>query len=410
MSTVDNVGDITILHGDCRELLPTLGAGSVDAVITDPPSGTAFMGKSWDTFKCRGSFIAFMTGVMAECLRVAKPGARALVWAIPRTSHWTGTAIEDAGWIIEDRVSHLFAQGFPKGKSRLKPACEDWWMARKASKGVPPLNIDESRIGTDDILNGGAYSGSNYHQSNIYKIGGNPKPNRDFVQPSGRWPANVVLSHAEGCRQVGTKRVKGQNPKYRNPGKGGERRLDFGMGSRPEGIGIGHADPDGMETVDSWSCVDGCPVFELDHQSGILTSGKSGPDGSRRNQPDRDQGIYGGGKGLWTEEGPPGSLYGDSGGASRYFFCAKASREDRGRDNTHPTVKNTELMAWLIKLITQPGDLVLDPFAGSGSTLVSCYETDRRAIGIEMNEEYVAIIRRRLKDAVHPLFAGLEEG
>jgi site-specific DNA-methyltransferase (adenine-specific) len=140
-----------VLHcGDCLPLLRALPDASVDAVVTDPPAGIGFMGKEWDSFpvrdrgkeaskgarsdggselgfargfdgvdrspKARDLFIDFIRSVMVECLRVLKPGGHALVWAIPRTSHWTATAIEDAGFEIRDRCSHIFGSGFPKSR------------------------------------------------------------------------------------------------------------------------------------------------------------------------------------------------------------------------------------------------------------------------------------------------------
>ncbi len=101
-------------NADCLEALRSMPDNSVDALVTDPPAGISFMAKSWDTYKARAEFIAFITEVMEECRRVLKPGAHALVWAIPRTSHWTATAVEDAGFEIRDVVTHHFGSGFPK--------------------------------------------------------------------------------------------------------------------------------------------------------------------------------------------------------------------------------------------------------------------------------------------------------
>ena len=89
----------TLLEGDCLDVLKTLQADSIDAIVTDPPAGISFMGKQWDSDKGgRREWIAWMTEVTRECLRVLKPGAHGLVWAIPRTSHWTATALEDSGF------------------------------------------------------------------------------------------------------------------------------------------------------------------------------------------------------------------------------------------------------------------------------------------------------------------------
>jgi DNA modification methylase len=341
------MSDVTILHGECLERMSGIPDRTVDAIVTDPPAGIHFLGNDWDHHKgSRDAWIDWLTIRLAECLRVAKLGARALVWAIPRTSHWTAIAIEDAGWIIEDRISHLFGQGFPKAKSKLKPACEDWWLARKPSKNVPPLNIDDCRVST------------NGESVPIFQTHGGRKFEQTHTQPErrtkqvgtsnvGRWPANVALTCC------------GEDP---------------------------HAE--------------GCPVAILDEQSGILTSGVLKA-GTKRTQ-------GGGYRGNFSGIAALKDYGGDSDSASRFFYCGKASPEDRGDSNTHPTVKSTDLMRWLIKLVTQPRDLVLDPFAGSGSTLVACYQTDRRCIGIEAEINYIPIIEQRIKAIELPLFKDID--
>lgn len=106
---------IKIINGDCLEVLKTLLENSVDSIVTDPPAGISFMGKSWDTDKGgRDNWIKWMQEVATECKRVLKPGGHAFVWAIPRTSHWTATAWENAGFEIRDVVAHIFGSGFPK--------------------------------------------------------------------------------------------------------------------------------------------------------------------------------------------------------------------------------------------------------------------------------------------------------
>jgi len=105
-----------IVHtGDNLPILKTLADNSVDAIVTDPPAGIGFLGKEWDKDKGgRDKWIEWMAEVAAECLRVIKPGGHALVWALPRTSHWTATAWENAGWEPRDRICHIFGSGFPK--------------------------------------------------------------------------------------------------------------------------------------------------------------------------------------------------------------------------------------------------------------------------------------------------------
>jgi DNA modification methylase len=115
MANPTTIGDATLHCGDCREVMAGMDADSVDAIVTDPPAGIAFMGKKWDSDKGgRAQWIAWMETVAAECLRVLKPGGHALVWAIPRTSHWTGMAWENAGWEPREKIYHCFGSGFPK--------------------------------------------------------------------------------------------------------------------------------------------------------------------------------------------------------------------------------------------------------------------------------------------------------
>ncbi len=123
-----------LLHGDASKIASMIAPESIDAIVTDPPAGIALMGKAWDTDKGgRDAWIAWLRDIMREAFKVLKPGGHALVWALPRTSHWTMTAIEDAGFEIRDVGIHLFGTGFPKslnvGEGRgtaLKPAAEHW--------------------------------------------------------------------------------------------------------------------------------------------------------------------------------------------------------------------------------------------------------------------------------------------
>lgn len=395
-----------VQQGDCLEVLRSMPDDSVDAIVTDPPAGIGFMGKEWDADKGgRDAWIAWLAERMREAMRVLKPGGHALVWALPRTSHWTGTALELAGFEIRDRVSHLFGSGFPKsldiGKSiadrkgwgtSLKPACEDWWLVRKPieaktvakqvlATGTGALNVDGCRVSTADDLNGGRYSNNKKGDDGAaYGSGINARSKEDYMQPEGRWPANLVLSHNVDCADA---------------------------------------------------CTEGCAVKALDAQSGnrpATLTGRADPNARHANPGDNHgASSFGGGN---------SAVYADSGGASRYFnvfyYTAKCGREDRengcehlpaksageltgrndnsdglrspragagrggGRRNTHPTVKSTELMRWLCRLITPPGGIVLDMFAGSGSTGVACSAEGFRFIGIELSAEYVEIARARI--------------
>jgi DNA modification methylase len=444
-----------LIHGDCLEAMRALRDGCVDAVVTDPPSGIAFMGQKWDTFgqrsngsaqtdreeahrgpgkgaqpfgysgtslkgsaKVRRAFIDFLIPRLAECLRVCRPGAVALVWALPRTSHWTALAIEEAGWVIEEKVYHHFGTGFPKHKSKLKPSTEEWILCRKP--GPLWLGVEETRIGTEEltyvpVAGSGACAGRE-RLVNLVDRGDDKTPDgrdlarvlerierrRSEAQPktvSGRWPANLVLSHSPGCRLVGTRRVKGNS-------KGSTRGSDAGNGiygngkglTRPEtGQPVGYASADGTEEVGHWECVDGCPAKALDEQAGErkcdgLQSGRAYDD-----QP----GGWPGGRRVvsgYTDAGGPSRFYATfPPDTERFLYCSKASKKDRGEGNSHPTVKSTTLMAWLVKLACPEGGLVLDPFGGTFSTGVAAVRAGRYFIGVESDPDYFATGKARME-------------
>jgi site-specific DNA-methyltransferase (adenine-specific) len=394
-----------VIHGEALATLKTLPDASVDAVCSDPPAGIGFMGKTWDqpngygftdggnrvgimptdrassrnpsckkccgrqragpaTKACecdkpdwnttdrrlqdRGDFITFLSAIMAEALRVARPGAVALVWALPRTSHWTATALEDAGWLIEDRISHLFGQGFPKHHSKLKPACEDWWLCRKP--GPKWLGVEECRIPTSDDMSRPACNGRHMEDRPwVHRRIAAGLPSRPATPDNGlgRWPANACLT----C-----------------------------CGNDPH-------DED-------------CAVRLLDEQSGTLK-----PPGSYTRRMPASNKVYGHGCGN-KEADRSMPCHGGQGGASRFFYVAKASRKDRSEGNSHPTVKSTALMRWLVRLACPAGGTVLDPFAGSGTTGVACLQEGRSFIGIEQDANYVKIARKRIAEeqSRFPLF------
>lgn len=403
------------------------------------------MGKSWDSDKGgRDEWITWMTEVMRECEKVLKPGAHALVWAIPRTSHWTTTAIENAGFEIRDVVTHLFGSGFPKsldiskaidkeagakreviGKdmskwrdannykgekyskmrpedyetkctapatddaktwqgfgTALKPAAEFWILARKPlsektvaknvlKHGTGALNIDGSRIATTDKLSCHQNKGNAYSTS--YKEAGT-KPTAlptHEGHAQGRFPANLVFSHTEWCT-------------------------------------------DEMCDIE-------CAIKTLDEQAGEIKSA-----GRYKNIETAKEG----GNGIFAGGRITNAYAGETGGPSRFFYCAKVSPSERnaglegmpdrkggiknasGRGfsesdphkeiivkNHHPTVKPIKLMQYLIKLVTPPGGTVLDPFMGSGSTGIASRSLGFKFIGIEKESEYYEIATKRIHNA-----------
>lgn len=324
---------VRLIHGDCLAVLPTLEAGSVDAVITDPPYGLKFMGEGWDHGYPGVEF-------WGAIRRVLKPGGYLLAFGGTRTYHRQACAIEDAGFQIRDTVMWLYGQGFPKAKSCLKPGWDPITLAWNPAARVTPLNIDACRVelsAGDDPRLGGNGSWTTTKPQTIY--GGGKGIPRGTVESSslGRYPANLIHDGSEEVLEAfAAFGEKTTNPGvYRNPS-----------------VSNGHG-------------------FHPSRQAGTVTS------------------------------------EGDSGTAARFFYCAKATKADRGEGNTHPTVKPAALCRWLVRLITPPGGTVLDPFMGSGSTGLACVAEGFGFVGIESNPDYVDVARKRLDAARSrtPLFA-----
>jgi hypothetical protein len=271
------------------------------------------MGRKWDDDKGgRKQWIAWLCEILRECKRVMKPGAAGFVWALPRTSHWTGTACEDAGFEVRDVVTHLQGQGFPKSKSLLKPSSEHWILIRKPGP-LADLRIDDCRVaGLADKPFGKQRANRHFDSS---------KDNLELVEPpdphpSGRWPANAVFSHTASCVKVGQKDVKGSHSRGSagSPSNTRAKPQQATLGKFNKQSVVEHVNPDGKETVADWRCAEGCPVAELDAQSGVSKS--SGGGGLHLAGEDTKHGIYGrfGERNL-----PPNVGKGDVGGASRFY-------------------------------------------------------------------------------------------
>ncbi len=413
MTTIEDVlnghAKWCVIEGDSRVVVPTLPAACINAVVTDPPSGISFMGAAWDHHKGgRAQWVAWLAAILAASRVACVDGARLVSWAMPRTSHWTGCAIEDAGWIIETKGVHLFGTGWPKGKSQLKPAAEDWWFARAGTS--LPLNVDECRVasgaspsverraaaarsgkGVSGIRPGGIEDRSSLETYTAERAG----------EAAGRYPPNVLLTHALECERVGVRKVASSS---RFAG-GAPRVGNVYGGDNRERPAAGYADPDGTETVDDWRCVEGCPVRVLGEQSGELVSNAVTKPVAR--------GLgYGGGNGSTLEPRDR-----DTGTAARFFpqfqhtpeevpflYCSKPSSAEKRAglsddDPRHPTVKPVDLMRWLIRLVTRAGDVVLDPFGGSGTTGVAALAEGRRVILVERDPRFAEIARARLQHA-----------
>ena len=353
-------------HGDCLEVMPTLDADSVDAIISDPPYGLSFMSKAWDHGVPGEVF-------WREALRVAKPGAHLLAFGGTRTFHRLTVAIEDAGWEIRDCVMWVYGSGFPKshngewGGTALKPAWEPIIVARKPligtvaanvlAHGTGGLNIDECRVGTQQtitIRNGD--SGGN---------GAYGRHDRKFerVNPPGRWPANLIH---DGSDEV--------TAGFPDAGGG------FGVRGALNGGATTWGFKGEMQTVGYGDTGSAARFFYC----------------AKASKADRDEGC----EGMPTHD-----IY------SEAKPCANRDNRKQGQmHNNHPTVKPTALMRYLCKLVTPLNGIILDPFMGSGSTGKAATLERFNFIGIDLSAEYVAIAQARIDAATKQIAEQLQYG
>jgi hypothetical protein len=265
-------------------------------------------------------------GVWREVFRVMRPGAYLVAFFGTRTYHRGAVAVEDAGFEVRDTLMWLYGTGFPKGAGCLKPAWEPILLCRKPGPKVLPLGIDGCRIPSEPWKkkDGGADAG--------FKSG-------KFMGGAGR---------GEPTQTTGTR--------------------SNGSGRWPANVLHDGSD----EVLEAFAAFG------------------ERPSGSRKAGSYQPLGMYGnaiGDRPAGMERDMP-ALKASTGTAARFFYCAKASKADRGAGNTHPTVKPLALMRWLVRLISRPGDRVLDPYTGSGTTLVAAAAENRHAVGIELDPAF----------------------
>lgn len=410
------------LHlGDCLDVMRTLPDASVDAVVTDPPYGLSFMGKRWD-------YDVPTTEVWAECLRVLKPGGHLLAFAGTRTQHRMAVRIEDAGFEIRDMIAWVYGSGFPKsldvskaidkaagaerevvgvipdrwtGKGNalnfstdrpqsdvlvtgapatpeaqqwagwgtaLKPALEPITMARKPledtvaanvlAHGTGGINLDGCRVGTEERHNLAAGNKANGNSLNMSRLGMPRDAEGETV--SGRWPANLIHDGSEEV--VGLFPDAGGGYGVRG-GRAGATVGDFGMGATMETVGFG----------------------DTGSAARFFYTAKA-------SKADRDAGC----EGLEAKQSCADYRPNDDGTHGLQSRLHGASTKG---GNHHPTVKPTDLMRYLCRLVTPPGGVVLDPFMGSGSTGKAAMLEGFGFIGIEREAQYHAIAERRIRQA-----------
>jgi DNA modification methylase len=409
-----------IINDDCVRAMAQLGTNCVDAIVTDPPYELGFMGKSWDA-----SGVAFDPETWRRAFEVLKPGGYLLAFSGSRTYHRMVCAIEDAGFEIRDQVMWVYGSGFPKSLDVSKAIDA----AAGARREVVGAVVNRAGDGTTYGLNHSGNLTSNDPLTAAAAAqwqgwGTALKPAHEPIcvarKPLIGTVAANVLAWGTGALNIDGCRV--ENPDY-DPNA--VQRSQTAQAGYTVSLNVpGHEQP-------TYNALGRWPANLIhDGSDEVLAAFPQAPgqlaDESTGDSP-KTSGIYG----AMRRQGEPSARRLDDGSAARFFYCAKASKADRNRGcedlplrpsgmvsntsgqhitrrdggapsptaNHHPTVKPTELMRYLCRLVTPPGGLVLDPFAGSGSTGVACALEGFQFIGIEREAAYVDIARARIKAA-----------
>ena len=402
----------TIYHGDCREVLRSLPDASVDSVVTDPPYELGFMGKRWDA-----SGIAYDADLWAEALRVLKPGGHLLAFGGTRTWHRLAVAVEDAGFEVRDSIAWLYGSGFPKSLDVSK-AIDKAAGAERQVVGTRKLSGTARIIGGQ----GGATSGRAEEMYATHAL----REELDLTAPAtpdaARWsgwgtalkpafePVVVARKPLTGTvaanvlqHGVGGLNIDGCRIGWATETERAEVNQRSGPNSRfadtvEKSVALGdkrpHAVDDKTHAAGRWPAnvvLDEDQADALDRQSGQQRDGVAV----------RHRGVKGGTIGAPGAKpvGTPDQGYGGSGGASRFFYVAKAPARERPKVDgvAHPTVKPLTLMRWLCRLVTPPGGVVLEPFAGSGTTIEAALMEGFHVVAIEREDDYLPLIAARLE-------------
>ena len=426
--------NIKLYLGDSKEVLKKLEINSIDTVITDPPYGLSFMGKKWD-------YNVPSVELWKEVLRVLKPGGTALIFAGSRTQHRMAVNVEDAGFILKDCIMWLYGTGFPKATD----------ISKQLDKGVERKVVGKAKSGAKETHN----SSLNMSQVDNNTFGGEYNITEPTTPEARIWagykshglkpayePILVAMKPNEGTYTqnalkygVAGLNIDGARIEYSEDNKPIPQLAQGKTAFKTDNKMYGRNSFTESKTKSTIGgslkgrfpaniILDEEAAKLLDKQTGTLKSG----DNCKRTK-----------EGRFLEHGGLGKeediqiTYGDKGGVSRFFYCAKASKAERNKgceklekkqkifngqsnnsskdlkdveerfttkpcQNYHPTVKPLKLMEYLCILTKTPiGGIVLDPFMGSGTTGMACKKTGRKFIGIELSEEYMKIAVARIK-------------
>ena len=390
-----------LLLGDCLDKLKELEDNSIDSIVTDPPYGLSFMGKQWD-------YDVPSQEIWEECMRVLKPGGHLLSFAGSRTYHRMAVRIEDAGFEIRDQIMWVYGSGFPKSRNIGKDIEKIKVGGIKNLKQVGTKQGIKVETGTSgysyskEYVPGKSMGGKQISGDiPVYEItnewggwGTALKPAHEPIvmarKPlSGKTVGNNVLEWGTGGINIDDSRIPTDEElgRFQVDGNGPlSPKHGFNNNSMSKGDKFIEGNPNGRFPAN----------IIFDEEAGKLLDEQSGYGRSFKSKSDYEgiQGTQNIFKGTYGKN--TGQLYDDSGGASRFFYCPKTSKGDRNEGNIHPTVKPTDLMLYLIRLVTPKSGVTLDPFMGSGSTGKAAVRGGFDFIGIEREKEYMEIAESRI--------------
>jgi site-specific DNA-methyltransferase (adenine-specific) len=405
---------LKLFHGDCLKVLPTLEENSVDSIVTDPPYELGFMGKKWDA-----TGIAFNVDVWREAYRVLKPGGHLLAFSGSRTYHRMAVAIEDAGFEIRDQIMWVYGSGFPKSMAIDKQLDKQLGVEREVVGRNP--NSRENSTKDNTLFESGTVGKTDYitkpssEEAKKWEGWGTAlKPAHEPIvlarKPLEGTVVNNILTYGVGGINIDDSRVPGESIPINKlemwSGFGEKVKPEYEQEMNNKGRFPANLIHDGSEEVIELFPRAKGGAYPAKRGKAVATTFASG------------QETEGGFRAM-----------GDDGSAARFFYCAKANKRDRNdgldgfevkrpdtrtktgmgtfdekgvaaQSNHHPTVKPIALMQYLVRLITPPTGIVLDPFMGSGSTGKACMYEGFSFIGIDQSEEYVKISQARIDFAI----------
>ena len=373
-----------LINGNSLEELKKFPDNYFHSVVTDPPYGLSFMGKKWD-------YNVPSVGLWQEVLRVLKEGGYLLSFSGTRTQHRMAVNIEDAGFEIRDMIAWVYGSGFPKSHNIGKAVDKLQGNERKETEG----SAIASSLGNSRTLDGGKANSEWEGWGTALKPALEPitmarKPFKTTV-------ANNVLKNGVGGINIDGCRVSFES-KADELSATPQGKVSYSSKTYAQQQGLKKDLQNKRESNKQGRFPANFIHDGSDEVKDLFPYTKNGAINMTKHSAGKEN-IYNLGV-KRSDKSIGGSRTVDSGSASRFFYCAKASKQDREENNNHPTVKPTELMRYLVRLITPKNGIVLDCFMGSGSTGKACALEGFNFVGIDLDKDYCKIAKARIDKAI----------